>query len=233
MKRFAVVAAACLALGLSACGLEEPPQVSDKVAEYYSNPPTIAPDVPDGTLAVVGDSFSLDRPTYWMSSVARCLDYRLVVNSAGGTGFFNPGESSVPYGDPARMAPIVKAKPDLVIFETAYNDSWRAEWDQDTVAASVAKTVAAYRKALPKAKFVIVGPLWAQRPIPKRIENNKAALIEGAEQSKTPYINALDWLPSSEYVGNDRLHPNDQGHREISKRMIEALTTSKVVKGCA
>lgn len=212
---------------------QAPPPVSDKVAEYYANPPRQDKVGVAGTLAVVGDSFSLDQPKFWMHRVASCLNYDLVVNSAGGTGFFNPGESSVPFGDPSRMKPIVDAKPDLVIFETAYNDSWRAEWDPATVTSSAVSTIEAYRDALPNAKFVLVGPFWAQRPVPARIDNNRTALEDAASQSNTPFFNAVDWLPTTDYVGGDLLHPNDKGHQEVAAKVIASLISSKVVKSCA
>lgn len=226
------LAAVASAVTFAAVQAHEPEAVSDKVASYYANPPKVESRGPEGMLAVVGDSFSVDKPTAWMHPLAKCLNYNLTVSGVGGSGFFAPGKD-VPFGDPKRMEPIVTAKPNLVIFETAYNDSWRAEWDPATITAKATETISAYQKALPKAKFVLVGPFWAQRPIPARMENNRKALIDTAKATKVTYLDALEWLPSTEYTGNDKLHPNDKGNVQIKDKLVEELTKAKVISGCS
>lgn len=235
MKRFTLVGAALLAVGLSACSIHEVPTVSDKVADYYSNPPTVqAVEWP--MMAIVGDSFAVDeRGTSWMRRTAWCAAHQVTVSGGLGTGFWNDGDNIGNYRDPDRMNPVLAGQPRLVILESSYNDSFRAERYQDEVRDAIVQTVDAYRAIVPDAKFVIVGPIWAQKPNTVGVENNRLAMREAAAIAGVTYIDAIDWLPNPGFTGTDGKHPNEQGHMKLTAELIVALKDAGLVEttgGC-
>lgn len=182
-----------------------------------------------GGIAVVGDSFTSDQDMWWPDRVGNCTAQPITTSGVGGSGFFNPG-SGESFGAESRRETIVAANPDVVIFETAYNDSWRAEWDQETVRQAVVDTVTAYRSELPEAQFVIVGPFWSESPEPVGIQNNQDALESASKELGVTYIDATGWLQDESELGNDGRHPNTEGHKVIAQNVIEELVAAGIAE---
>lgn len=197
-----------------------PPPMSAPVRAVVPLPTKAAP-TPKGSIAAVGDSFASDKATWWPAVLGSCTNNNVTVTQAGGSGFVAKGDG-VPYGDPSRVAVVAAAKPSLIVFITAYNDSWRADYDQPAVEAKVVETLRAYKAAVPDAKMLVVGPFWAKDPKPTNILNNRAALIAATAAEGVPYLDATPWVWAPEQLGKDGMHPNDAGHRDVIARNMLA-----------
>jgi hypothetical protein len=202
---------------------------SPDAATYTPSAPKIAkfPDQP--RMAIVGDSFASTAPDDWGPRTARCAGYRSVISGVRSSGFYNPG-ISVKYGDPIRMNAVTKDKPEVVIFETAYNDARRAETNPEWIEKSAIDTIEAYRKVVPKAKFVIFGPFPTDRFDGPNVTNNIAALRAAAAATGALHIvPTLAWQPTIAHTDADLAHPSDKGHRFLAGKLLVALRDAGVI----
>lgn len=214
---------------------QPPPPATAQAAEYLATvpaTPTPAPVLP--VMSIVGDSFALADSDAWPKRTARCAGYQTQLSGVRGSGFVAAGED-VPYGSPKRVAAVTKKAPSIIILETAYNDSWRADYEPETVEKAITETIKAYKASAPKAKIVVVGPFNTEDVKSPGINNNKAALETAAKAAGVTYIDAMKWLPSPEYIGPDGKHPSTKGHRYIAGQLLVALKNQGIIKttsGC-
>lgn len=206
-------------------------KASDYLATWKPESATVYP-----YMAIVGDSFAVDtEQTAWPSRTARCSSHWLAQNGRLGTGFWNDGDNLQAYWHPDRVAAATRKPPALIILESSYNDSWRAQDHRADVEEAIVRSVEAYRAAAPKAKIVILGPLWAKKPLGPGIPNNQAAMQAAAERTGVTYINAVDWLPSEDYTTKDGMHPSDAGHTLLAGKLLVALKAEGLIEstgGC-
>lgn len=223
------------ALALVGCAFDAPPPVTDKVAEYYSNPPTQSAPPILPVMAVVGDSFASNGPDDWPARTARCAGYRVAISGVRSSGFVNPGILA-PFGDPARMHEVTAETPGVVIFESAYNDARNAETRPQQVKEAAIEAINAYKKVAPNAKYVILGPFPTDRFAGPNIANNAAMLQEAAAATGATHIlPSLEWQPTTEYTKSDLAHPNEKGHRHLTSKLLVALRESGTImttSGC-
>lgn len=238
MRLNRLLAAAVLApliFAASGCSVEPPPPVSDKVAEYYSNPPTrTAETLP--VMAILGDSFASPLPDDWPSRTARCAGHSLALSGVRSSGFYSTG-IQVNFGHPDRMNEVTKDKPRIVIFETAYNDARKAETDPAAVENAIVTAIERYKTVVPDAHFVIVGPFTTERFVNNSLDttNNRAVIISAAAKTGATHIEPIGWQPSTDYTDADLTHPNDRGHRYIAAQLVKALHEKGMIEftgGC-
>jgi hypothetical protein len=238
-RRLAVVAsAAALALvgaGVAGYSVYQTSQASveakAQAAAYKPSAPSIAPNWP--AMAVVGDSFAMKRDDAWPYRSAFCTGHFLALSGVGGSGFWNDGKGER-YGAPARITEVVEYNPEIIVLESAYNDSFRAEKMSWRLKQYVLETIRAYQKAAPKAKIVVFGPIWAiQRPT-VGILNNREVLKSAAAETGVLYIDGLGLLPDATYTGKDLKHPNAKGHVQITSRLVAGMKAAKMTgsNGC-
>ncbi|WNT44924.1 esterase [Arthrobacter phage AbbyDaisy] len=195
-------------------------EAAAQASSYKPSAPSIAPNWP--AMAVVGDSFAMKRDDAWPYRSAFCTGHFLALSGVGGSGFWNDGKGER-YAAPARIAEVMQYDPDIIVLESAYNDSFRAEKMSWRLKQHVLETIKAYQKAAPKAKIVVFGPIWAiQRPT-VGIENNREVLESAAKETGVLYVDGLGLLPDSTYTGKDLKHPNAKGHVQITSRLVGAL----------
>lgn len=218
------------AVGSVALAPEPAPPVSGQVASYYSSPPVVTPPKQLPVMAVVGDSFASTGSDDWPSRTARCASYRVSISGSRSTGFVNPGISA-PYGDPERMRAVTAEAPEVVIFESAYNDARGAETRPEKVQQAAIDTINAYRQGAPNAKYVILGPFPTDRVVGgPNITNNVAALkAAAAATGATHILPSLEWQPSTAYTKSDLAHPNEKGHRYLTSKLLVALRDAGVI----
>lgn len=221
--------------GISGYAMYKTSEPAADAATYTPSAPSIAkfPDLP--VMAIVGDSFASSAPNDWAPRTARCAGYEPVISSVISSGFYNPGRG-VKYGHPSRLNVVTKDRPEIVIFETAYNDARRAETDPDWIEKSAIETIEAYRKVVPKAKFVILGPFPTDRFHGPNVTNNIAALNAAAAATGALHIvPTLAWQPTTEHTDADLAHPSDKGHRFLAGKLLLALRDNGVIEstgGC-
>lgn len=210
------------------------PPVSEKVEKYLANQPAAGIRTELPYMAIIGDSFASDGAKDWPKLTAECSKYRLSLSGVRSSGFFSEG-LGVPYGDPSRLNPVLANKPEIVIFESAYNDAKQAIKDPASVEQAAVAAIEAARAQVPKAKFVIVGPFPPERFAGPDVTNNKAALEAAAKTTGATYLSALEWQPTDDLVKEDKAHPNAKGHLVITADLLIGLRDNGLItttSGC-
>jgi hypothetical protein len=217
----ASIAALTLAgVGVAGFSVYQTSQPSAEAAAYTPSKPSIPKPWP--VMAIVGDSFAMDRIDSWANRTAFCTGHRMVMSGAGGSGFWNDGKG-VRYGDPSRIAAVTREQPEIIILESAYNDSFRAEEMSWRLSNYVRDTIKAYQKAAPQAKIVVFGPIWAIQPPTVGIKNNREVLATISEETGVTYVDGTGLLPTAEYTGKDLKHPSPLGHQQITSRVVSGM----------
>lgn len=200
----------------------EPPPTSDRVAEYLARPPAQVRELP--FMAVVGDSFSLEKPEYWHQRTARCINHQVLVSAVGGSGFAQEGKNKQTFDFAERRAAVAAVKPDLIIFATAFNDAAYTLWQPEFVRTRIAETIDNYRAENPSAKLVIMGPFWAIDPLPQMITTNRDIMAEVALERGVTYVNSSTWVREpADLATNDGQHPTASGHELIANNLLAEL----------
>lgn len=200
-----------------------PPGVSDRVVEYLATPPAPPAELP--YMAVVGDSFSLDKPEYWHQRTARCINHQVVVSAIGGSGFAQAGKNNQTFDFPDRIAAVSSVEPDLIVFATAFNDAAYTLWQPDVVSYRIAETIQSYRVRNPHAKMIVLGPFWAIDPLPPMITKNRELLAQVAADNNVVYVDSSTWVRDpADLATNDGQHPTASGHQLIADKLLAAMS---------
>lgn len=239
LKAGAVVVALAAGVGASffveqAVKTSTPPPASEKVADYLTATPTETAKQKPPVMAVVGDSYTLVQSGGWFRNTAACAGHTLALSAVGGSGFIDEGDSP-PFGDPKRIAAVTKPVPEIVILETAYNDTAVARRDPARVERAAVDTINAYKKVAPKAKYVILGPFAPGINDKVGVENNLNALQAAAKQTGATHISGMSWLPTPDLIGDDLKHPNSKGHLRIAAHLVDSLKAEGLIEstgGC-
>lgn len=174
-------------------------------------------------LVVVGNSFvggsAMDSGTAqrWPGIVAAQLGLRLRVITAGASGYADPGDSGLTYGDLVRRIP---ANADVVVIMGSDDDASHptGEIEQD---ARIALSEAIGRA--PSATIIVTSTPWVQKDPDQGIRNTRDAVQAVAVELGLEYVDGLGtWLvtgPSGQ-IGSDGLHPTDLGHAELARALI-------------
>ncbi|MBW1600882.1 SGNH/GDSL hydrolase family protein [Streptomyces sp. JJ66] len=207
-------------------------------ATLWPAPPT------GGRLAVLGDSLSDGSAENtgagagtWVHHTARQLAAADTWNqSRGGTGYIASGTWA---NFPDRITDITDHTPDRVIVWGGYNDS---QEDQAALAAAVDTTLAALTSALPDAAIYVIG-CWDPTGTPgATITGTDTTLRGSAATAGIPFISPITgsiytadgtladthgpWITTANqaaYIGSDNVHPNDDGHAYLARRITAAI----------
>jgi lysophospholipase L1-like esterase len=141
----------------------------------------------------------------------------LVDNFAvGGSGFVAPGQTNQPFG--LRVRAVVAAHPDVVVVQGGHND---ANSPQDQVQAAAQSVLASLQAGLPKAKIIVIGPIWPSGDVPQSELSLDGALKQMAVDMGARFIDPIadGWFigPYTKLIGSDGTHPTDAGHARIAK----------------
>lgn len=215
--RFRLLTVAAVAgsmLVLSGCSVYAQPPVSQKVQDYYSNPPAPKPH-PD-LVTIIGDSYTGgsseggNKAANWVARVQQTFDQANFDNEGvGGTGYTSQVNS---FG--SRIAGSIGPNTDLVVFFGSRND---VASPPATVGAAASSAYAEVKRIAPKAKLLVIGPAWGGGPVPEPMLEVRDAVRAAASASGASFVDPLAdrWFltPDTEIlIGADGVHPTDEGH---------------------
>ncbi|WP_146033065.1 SGNH/GDSL hydrolase family protein [Arthrobacter sp. AFG20] len=226
---------AAAALAVTTGCVQEPPPVSDRVAEYYENHKDLQPLASDERLEAVflGDSYTQGTgasapANRWVNRVAAAMDWRFVNLGRGGTGYLATAgmagcglEHCTNYEG---MIPAAVAEsPDIVFIAGGQNDFTAFNESRGAVVKSIENTFASIRAKLPKAKIIAVGPStpWGVNP---DVETFDKLVQDAAASVQAQYVSLIkpDIIVDSMVLKDGGL-VNDAGHKAIALRVIAAL----------
>lgn len=182
-------------------------------------------------VAFMGDSYtagtgSTSPAQRWTTLVSAQLGWQELNFGQGGSGFTGGGGKG-PDGKerlsyPDMLPTVVKAKPDMVVVATAGNDFNRGP---EAFKPAIAKFFTDLRADLPKAKIVVVSPMWRGPQPHPHLADLTQALQDGATSAKGTYLSIGDDFQTSladGLLGPDKIHPNDKGHAALAEMVSAA-----------
>jgi lysophospholipase L1-like esterase len=190
------------------------------------------------SLAVIGDSYSAgsrmggQADHGWPALVARHFGATLDVEAVQGRGYRNPGRREPGHTFPEQARALVSQwHGDVLIVFGSRNDSHAAPSRlRDTAEA----TLSYLRSHLPDTRIVVIGPMWPS-PLPPGgdPEGDRKAIREAADGVRgLTYVDPMDppWFSPRNIglIGEDRIHPTDEGHRYLSRRIIDLLVSDGI-----
>ncbi|WP_136706572.1 hypothetical protein [Agromyces sp. H66] len=91
--------------------------------------------------------------------------------------------------------------------------------------SSIGDDLERFREELADARLVVVEPFWYTAERPDSLERIIEWVEEAAERVGADHVDgASRWLEGHpEWIAADGIHPNDEGHAEIARRMDEEL----------
>lgn len=158
-----------------------------------------------GLIGVIGDSFSEKGGLQnWTRYLGRILDYSVVTNGSGGTGYLATSGSHVKFAD-RFTAKIAAATPNIVIFAGGLNDS---NTGLQTAATSL---FAAAHTALPNTLLAALGPWHFSSASAASVAANAVSISNATAtipNGAMPFWNTLSpiWMTGS---GNSTNHRGD------------------------
>lgn len=210
MKKFASVAAVSV-LMLAACASEQKP-VSQKVLDYYTNPPAPKPE-PD-LVTIIGDSYTGgskmggNGASNWVARVQMTTNANLDNKGVGGTGYATPGAFT------ERVASSIGPATDLVVFVGSRNDIANSP---ATVGAAAKSAYEEVKRIAPDAQLLVIGPVWGGTEVPSLMLDVRDAVKDAATAAGATWVDPIEqeWflVPDQQaLIGEDGVHPTDEGH---------------------
>lgn len=207
---------AVVTLGVVVYALKPPAVVA-------SAPPAVQPlatktATPVPKAAFIGDSYTAGthNAVTWPEIVAASEKWAPSNVAVGGSGYANAAGNTF-----LAQVPAIKVVPDVIIVAGSRNDTFTP----DKVAPAAAALFAELKKVAPKAKIVVIGPIWdSTAPMPGVYAANEA-LRGAAADAGLAFVDALaeNWLSSPSLVQGDQVHPNDAGQKVIAQRVGQKL----------
>ncbi|GAA4379083.1 SGNH/GDSL hydrolase family protein [Agromyces bauzanensis] len=111
--------------------------------------------------------------------------------------------------------------PDLVIVTMGLNDNFLGPSEAGDLEAAIGDDFERFREELPDARLVVVEPFWYTDERPDSVERIIGWVEEAADRVGADHIDgASRWLEGHpEWMAADGIHPNDEGHAEIARRL--------------
>ncbi|WP_448809182.1 SGNH/GDSL hydrolase family protein [Agromyces bauzanensis] len=217
---FAAVAVAAVAAALACCGLAACAAVPDH-SESTPAPGTMV-------AAFYGDSYTrgtgaTSPERRWSSIVADGRSWYEFNPSVDGLGFVvNRGVGGADLVD---LIVEHEPPPDVVIVTMGLNDTFLTSSRADDLEAAIGEDLERFRAELPDARLVVVEPFWYTAERPDSLERIIDWVEAAADRVGADHIDgASRWLEGHpEWIAADGIHPNDEGHGEIARRMDEEL----------
>ena len=158
----------------------------------------------------------------WPRMVASARRWTAINLAVPGSGFMDPGSSGQPVGSMVGRA--IARHPDVVMLAAGHNDfTWALS---DTVAAAD-RVIMRIHRSLPHALLVVVGPIWPNDRPPTATLALRNHLRRVAGKVDALFIDPIAerWFAGSRQtlIGSDGLHPSDQGHDFMAKRVLRDI----------
>ena len=208
---------------------------SGNVTASTSPLPTYPTAAPPRSVALLGDSYSggsnMDsgNSSIFPALLANKLGFDAHNFSVGGSGFIAPGQTNQPFC--ARVPAVVALQPDAVVVEGGHNDG---NYPEAQVQAAAGDVLTRLHAGLPKAKIIVIGPIWPSSDVPQSERNLDADLKQLAAGVGARFVDPIvaGWFsgPYAKLIGSDGTHPTDAGHARIAKLLgpVFAATVPKV-----
>ena len=187
-----------------------------------------APPTGDGpVVAFYGDSYTLgtgasDPSQRWSTRVSIERNWNEVNPSVNGLGFI---DSRSVFGEGDLPSIVIAAEPEIVFITMGLNDNFSFDSAADRIEAQIADDLGRLRSALPGARFIVVEPFWYTDERPESVDIIAGWVKQEAEAIGADHIaGASRWIEGRpEWMASDGLHPNDEGYREMTRRMDAEL----------
>lgn len=193
---------------------------------------TVGPP-PAETLLVIGDSYAAGQGADSARSsfaweLGQDLGLSTTVDGVAGTGFVNPGPGPADQTYLARLAtlPADELTADLVVVQGGLNDR---QHPGPEVASAAGTFLAELATRAPGATIVLVGAPAPDPDQPAASAAVNSALSRAARQQDVEFVDptAERWFTDdnvSRYVTSDQVHPTQQGHDYLARRLAEVIT---------
>ena len=188
---------------------------------------------PDGDATVAafyGDSYTRgtareSAATRWSTIVCAERGWVEFNPSVDGLGFVNNRELLAPGDDLVERIVELEPAPDVVIVTMGLNDNFSMPGRAGDIEAAIGRDLARFADELPDARLVVVEPFWYRDDRPRRSPRSTAGSRMPRPTSGADVIpGASRWIEGHpEWMATDGIHPNDQGHAEMARRMDEEL----------
>ena len=231
LKAVAITTAAVLVAGAAiggavlASGPQNPPQASEKVAEFYEANKGLPEKIEPLDAVFIGDSytygFGAPKPQRWSSAVARHYGWAEHNFGFGGTGYKTASGidrchlASCPAYPESVGKIAADIGPEYVIVAGGRNDSIA---DVGAWGTAVDQTFSMIRQRFPKATILALNPIAEN----EQIVAGKAAAVKAAvERVRGHYIDiGQPVMGKLDLLSSDKVHPNAKGYLAISRAFI-------------
>lgn len=228
----AALAAASVAL-LVACGaFASPGDGAAPAGEFPDGWAAGGPPDDDATTvaAFYGDSYTRgtgvsDPSRRWSTILSEDRGWAEFNPSVDGLGFVNNRDLLAPGEDLVDRIVGLDPEPDVVLVTMGLNDNFSMPTLADEIRTAIGRDLARLRDELPDARIVVVEPFWYTDDRPASVEEIIGWVEAAAAEVGADHIaGASRWLEGQpEWMAADGIHPNDDGHAEMARRMDSEL----------
>lgn len=179
-------------------------------------------------IAIVGDSYTTgsdmggNGSANWTAVASAGLnrdDVRITVEAQTGAGYATAGIGGLTFHELTERA--VGSDTDIAVIFGSRNDGPMAH---DAVVAGASATYAVIRARAPHAQILVVGPPWTSENIPGSILGTRDGVRDTALAAGSAWVDPIaeGWFfgDDSALIGEDRVHPTDEGHAYMAERML-------------
>ncbi|SDB80377.1 Lysophospholipase L1 [Raineyella antarctica] len=192
--------------------------------------PTKASDPSAPTAVFIGDSYAAGAGgdgTTWTGLVAEKMGWNETNLARGGTGYVTsvsgPGAQAACGLDscpayPGMVKEAAAADPAVIVVSGGRNDG------SSSVTNAAATLYLDLHKAAPKARIIVVSPLWDDDPVPADLTGTKQGVRVAANAAGVQYLDIGQPLTGrADLVAPDGVHPNAAGQQAIAKAVLAKL----------
>lgn len=229
---FAIVTVALL--GVTGCGAAGSsdigaPEIDSTVVGSPSSPEPVTVRSPGGTdsanrkVAVIGDSFSSGsaNDVVWPDVLAALHRVDITNASLSGSGYVAGADDLGTFAD--QVSPAASADPSVVLVVGSENDYGADPGDVRDRAAELFREL---RNTAPRARVVVIGPIWSGGSVPDDMWDIDAAVETEALFAGLDYVDTLGrgWLDDPAIIQDDGDHPTDEGQYLLAADIDSALS---------
>ncbi|MDV6260064.1 SGNH/GDSL hydrolase family protein [Rhodococcoides yunnanense] len=199
--------------------------VAAVVRDNDPTPTVTAVDTPL-KISVVGDSYSRGLPdtVVWPALAAESTGWSVNNVSIFSAGYVaTDGNGS--FADQIDAA--VADNPDVVFVVGGINDVGKPP---ELITQRAIDTLGELARRVPRAKLVVMGPIWHEIPVPEAAAVIDDSVRAAAEMLRLPYLSVVgeDWLVPEGMIQEDGIHPTEAGQRVLAQQIVASLEQTGV-----
>lgn len=220
----ASIVVAC-GVGIAATRVDEPMPIVSAAPLMVQKPKKIV---------VIGDSYTqsaayggVEEKNWtqlaWRQLRREGVDIVSTVSSRS-EGYVSRGVTGTTFGQEAQR--LIEPDPDDEDIVMIFGGSNDVTAQLESVSASVHKTLSDVRTWAPKAKLIVVGPVWpVPDPVPQILQIRDIVRAE-AEKTNATFVDPIadGWfMADSRLIGKDGAQPTAAGHLYMSERLLPVI----------